>query len=95
MIKITDNTPALLSAVDDKIEDALTEAGQVVEQEAKRIVHVVTGATRDSIDALPPAKHQVAIGSPLGHAPYLEVYAPFLRPALHGKMPEIKRIFTK
>lgn len=94
-MKITDNTPALLAAIDAKIEDALTEVGQVVEQEAKRIVPVRTGRLRDNIKALPPAKGVVVIGSDVPYAPFVEVRKPYLRPALHGSMNRIRRIFSK
>lgn len=93
-MRIKDNTPALLKAIDDKIESCLGQSGDVVVPAAKANAPVLSGALRDSIhDEV--THHKLTVGSTMPYGPKMEIRQPHLRPALHGKMPEIKRIFTK
>ena len=94
MAIIKDNTQALLRAVEQKIGHALDEAGNIVEQEAKDLVHVRTGATQESIT------HEVSdktarIGATTDYAAHLEGNYPYLRPALHKSLPRIVKAFRK
>jgi len=93
-MRVTDDTPALLRAIDTKLEAHLVQAGEIVVPPAKALAPVKTGALRDSIHA-EVTHHKLTVGSTVPYGPKMEVHQPHLRPALHGKMPEIRRIFSK
>lgn len=90
---LKDNTPALLSAIDDKIEDCLVQVGEIVVPPAKAAAPFKTGALRDSIHA-EVEERKVTIGSTVPYGPAMEIHQPHLRPALHGSMNRIRRIFS-
>ena len=93
-MRTKDNTTAVLRAIDDKIERCLVQAGNIVVPPAKAGAPFKTGALRESIQA-EVTHHKVTIGSTVPYGAKMEIYQPHLRPALHGSMPEIKRIFTE
>ena len=93
-MQIKDNTPALLRVIDTKIEVCLGQSGDVVVPDAKQRAPVRIGTLRDSIHA-EVTHHKLTVGSTVPYGPKMEVHQPHLRPALHGKMPEVKRIFTE
>jgi hypothetical protein len=89
-----DNSKQLLSAVDTIIEARLNESAQVVEDKAAELVHIKTGATKNSL------QHEVSdktatIGVTTSYAHILENRFPFLRPALHMSLSRIKDIFNR
>jgi len=94
MARISDNSKNLLQAVDSLIEQRLNESAKVVEDKAAELVHVKTGATKESL------QHKVSekvatIGVTTSYAPHLESKYPFLRPALHSSLSRIKKIFNR
>lgn len=93
-MKITDNTPALLAAIGTKIEDCLGQVGDIIVPPAKAGAPFRTGTLRRSIHA-EVTKNKLTVGSTVPYGPAMEIHQPHLRPALHGKMPAVKRIFSK
>lgn len=91
-MRIKDNTRGVLREIDLKAEIALLKAGRMVESTAKRLVVVVTGKTQASITTQ-HEKRKETIGSLLEHVPRLEIAKPFLRPALHANLENIRRLF--
>lgn len=94
MVRIQDNSKQLLQAVDSLIEQRLNESAQVVQDKAAELVHVRTGATKESLTHITQEKTAV-IGAATSYAAHLESQYPYLRPALHGSLPRIKKIFSR
>jgi len=95
-MKIKDNTSAVLREVDRRSTEALNESAAFVKAIAKRDVVVKTGKLQRSIDAETVEEagiKKAVIGSPLNYAPIIETEQPFLRPALHGSLNFIRKVF--
>lgn len=98
MVKITDNTPAVLEEVDTRIAAGLAEIGSAVERDAKVFVHVRTGKLQRSIRQVMEAR-AVHIGSDVEYAADLELGGPhraaypYLVPSLEGNREKLRRIF--
>jgi len=93
-MKIQDNSKQLLQAVDSLIETRLDESAKVVQDKASELVHVKTGATKESLQHKVTEK-TATIGAATPYAGHLEQRYPFLRSALHSSLPRIKKIFNQ
>lgn len=93
-MKIQDNTQELLRAIDDKAGKCLAESGNLVKDTAKAGAPKKTGDLQRSI-CVETTDNKVTIGSTVSYGAIQEIEQPHLRPALHGKLPAIKRIFGK
>ncbi len=91
-MKIINNTTGVLQEADRLILKALEEVTPKIEATAKQTVIVKSGDLKDSITAEVSSKKAV-IGSPLDYAPKVEMNKPFLRPALHGNIQNIRKAF--
>lgn len=98
-ITLTDNRNAIIRDLEDKIKDALKDAGLWVEGQAKLNTPVDTGYLRGSITHKLAGDKQVQIGSDVEYAIYVEKGTskqkaqPYLTPAVENNIAEIKRIF--
>lgn len=92
MMKIVDNTSAVLREVDRRIAKNLKLSISVVKDKAIATVAVKTGATQQSIDSKVDG-HKAVVGAGTEYAPHLETRKPFLRPALHGSLNFIRKVF--
>lgn len=92
-MRIKDNTTAVLKAIDDKIEACLGQSGAVIVPPAKAGAPFKTGALRRSIRA-EVTHHKLTVGSTVPYGAKMEIHQPHLRPALHGSMNRIRRIFS-
>lgn len=97
---IKDNTDDILNEVDRLIKQKLERACLLVERSAKKACPVDTGTLRRSIVHVMSLDGRSAfVGSNVEYAPFVEMGTskmaaqPYLRPALHGNMPRIRRIF--
>lgn len=78
-------TPGWIIFTVNKAEADIEQIAAEVVREAKRVVPVLTGALRRSIRAeVDIKKREIAIGSPLHYAPYIEITKPYLRPAFEA-----------
>lgn len=91
-MKITDNTSGVLREVDRRITQSLEESVSIVKEKAIATVAVKTGATKRSIDSKVEG-HKAVVGAGTEYAPHLEIRKPFLRPALHGSLNLIRKVF--
>jgi len=91
-MKITDNTKGVLAAVSSKVTKTLEKIKPVIVNSAKENVPVVSGNLQRSIDG-EVSENKLVVGSPLEYAPKIESDSPYLRPALHGNIPFIKKAF--
>jgi HK97 gp10 family phage protein len=93
-----DNTNKVLSDVGTEVSKRLIMATLLVERTAKILCPVKTGSLKRSITHKFTGKNDAQIGSNLNYAPHVELGTrfwsgkPFLRPALHQNLKEIKRI---
>jgi len=89
-----DNTQGLLRAIDDKVEKSLVEVAELVKDAAVAGAPEKTGDLKRGIRA-EVGKNKVTVGSTVPYGAIQEVKQPHLRPALHGKLLAIRRIFRK
>jgi hypothetical protein len=94
MAKIEDHSKELLLHVAKKASERLDEAGDIVVNEARDLVHIKTGATHDSIHKQVDGMN-LSVGATTPYAKDLEARFPFLRPAIHKSLAAIKRVFAK
>jgi len=93
-MKIQDNSKNLLAAVDSLVTARLNESAQVVQDKAAELVHVRTGATKESLTHITQEK-TATIGASTSYAGHLESRYPYLRPSLHASLSRIRKIFNR
>lgn len=98
-IKITDNSPLVMAALERAIENGLEAIGMTAETYAKEDCPVDTGRLRNSIaHAVAKNEDAVYIGTNVEYAPYVELGTsrqkaqPFLKPAASEHSAEYERI---
>ena len=81
-----DNSAAVMAAIYDGVANGLSDAGQMVADNARSTVHVITGNLRDSI-SYDATDEEVVISAGMPYAAYEELGTsrqdahPYLRPA--------------
>jgi len=97
-----DNTDKLIKEVGSRVEQNLLKAALLVERDAKILCPVDTGTLRRSIThKIMPLNFTAIVGSNVTYAPHVELGTykmpaqPFLVPALHKNIAEIKKILKK
>jgi len=93
-----DNTEKFMKVAGKKVHRGLVRATLLVERDAKKFCPVRTGTLKRSITHEFLDKNMAIVGSNVEYAPYVELGTsrmaarPFLRPALHKNLKEIKRL---
>lgn len=87
---LADNTQKFINMAEKKVHEEMEKLAKKIEEDAKNICPVSTGALRDSITHVFDSEGNVHIGSNLEYALSVEIGTnktaaqPYLRPALHG-----------
>lgn len=97
-----DNTKKFMEIAGQKVHRGLVQATLLVERDAKILCPVKTGTLKRSITHEFLEENFAIVGSNVEYASHVELGTvnwpggkPFLRPALHKNLEEIKRLLSK
>lgn len=100
-VTLINNSNAIIRDLENKIKDALQDAGLYAEGQAKLLAPVDTGYLRGSISHKLASDREVQIGTDVEYSIYVEKGTskqqaqPYLTPAVEDNIAEIKAIFAK